>query len=60
MYLFRLLLAPVVVLPLVRAEAPKQFTLVLKPGAFRHYVETFNRNDVEQKVNYVDNKGAWA
>jgi predicted GH43/DUF377 family glycosyl hydrolase len=54
------LLALAVVLPLLRAEAPKQSTLVLQPGAFRHYVEEFNRDDAERKANYIDNKAAWA
>jgi hypothetical protein len=59
MSLPRTLLALVAVVSLLRAEAPKQSTLVLKPSAFRHYVEAFNRNDVERKVNYVGNKAAW-
>jgi len=54
------LLAFAAVLPWVQAEAPQQSLLVLKPAAFRHYVDAFNRNDAERKVNYVDNKAAWA
>jgi hypothetical protein len=32
---------------------------VLNPGSFRHYVDAFNRNDVERTVNYIDDKSAW-
>ncbi len=48
-------LALVVGLPLVLAGAPRQSTLVLQPGAFRHYVEEFNWNDAERKTNCIDN-----
>ncbi|MGD0579731.1 MAG: family 43 glycosylhydrolase [Bryobacteraceae bacterium] len=34
-------------------------TLVLDPESFRHYVETFNRNDVERQVQFIDDKSAW-
>jgi hypothetical protein len=36
-------------------------TLVLEPDAFQHYVDTFNQNDVERTVNYVDDchSGEW-
>ncbi|MEI6423243.1 MAG: hypothetical protein WCP55_13555, partial [Lentisphaerota bacterium] len=33
--------------------------LVLKPEAFRHYVETFNQNDDELYQQYVPNSNAW-
>ena len=33
--------------------------LVLKPEAFRHYVETFNQNDDELYQQYVPNSHAW-
>ncbi|HOW66736.1 MAG TPA: hypothetical protein P5055_00535 [Candidatus Paceibacterota bacterium] len=33
--------------------------LTLNPENFRHHIESFNRNDIEQKVNLVDNKAAW-
>lgn len=32
---------------------------VLKPESFRHYIEGFNRNDVERKTNYIDDRAAW-
>ncbi len=38
------------------AERPR---LVLQANDFRHYVEGFNRDDVERNVNYVPDKSAW-
>ncbi len=38
------------------ADSP---TLVLDPENFRHDVESFNRNDIERKINYVDDRSAW-
>ncbi len=32
---------------------------VLRPEAFRHYIETFNRNDDERFVNYIDDRTSW-
>lgn len=32
---------------------------VLKQETFRHYVEAFNRNDVERTVTFIDDKSAW-
>ena len=40
----------------VNAERP---TLVLDPGAFRHYVEAFNENDIAGKTDYIDNRSSW-
>ena len=34
-------------------------TCVLQPGAFRHYVEHFNRNDRELYVQHIPNAAAW-
>lgn len=48
------------ILPVLGAELPQESFVVLKPAAFRHYVEEFNRDDVERNVNYIDNKAAWA
>ena len=31
----------------------------LNPESFRHYIQTFNRNDVERVVNYIDNRSSW-
>jgi hypothetical protein len=42
----------------VAATAPRH-TMALRPEAFRQYVEAFNRNDVEQKINHIDNQSAW-
>jgi len=40
-------------------SAPSRANLVLDPETFRHYVQAFNRNDVERHVNYIPNQGAW-
>ena len=45
-----------VVLPLVRAEAPKQSSPVLQPTSIRHYVPEFNRNDVEFLASATQDK----
>jgi predicted GH43/DUF377 family glycosyl hydrolase len=34
-------------------------TLLLDPGAFRHYVDSFNENDIAGKTNYIDNGSSW-
>jgi hypothetical protein len=33
---------------------------ILNPDSFQHYIEQFNRNDVETTRNYVPNQSAWA
>jgi hypothetical protein len=40
-----------------RADA--QGELVLKPGAFQHYVDRFNRDDEELYVQHIPNARAW-
>ena len=60
MSLMKILPVLLTALTFMRAEAPNASTLVLRPSAFRHYVDAFNRNDVETTVNHVDNKAAWA
>ena len=32
---------------------------VLSSDSFRHYIESFDRNDDERAVNYIDNKSSW-
>jgi len=32
---------------------------VLRPEAFRHYIDAFNRNDDERFVNYIDDRSSW-
>src|SRR5688500_3370843 len=39
-------------------EAPSPWA-VLKPDAFKHYVDAVNAADVEDVVNEVPNAGAW-
>jgi predicted GH43/DUF377 family glycosyl hydrolase len=41
---------------LLPAQTP---TVVLKPEAFKHYVDAFNRNDDEQMVSQVPNAASW-
>jgi hypothetical protein len=60
MSLMKILPVLLTALTFMRAEAPNASTLVLRPSAFRRYVDAFNRNDVETTVNHVDNKAAWA
>ena len=43
----------------VFAGAPAAHSLVLKPAAFQHYVEGFNRDDVELYGQHIPNAGAW-
>jgi len=40
--------------------APKVPLSALRPDAFQHYVETFNRNDTETVTNAINNASAWA
>jgi predicted GH43/DUF377 family glycosyl hydrolase len=47
-----LALAPIA----LAAERP---TMVLDSENFRHYVESFNRNDIERKTSYIDNHSSW-
>ena len=42
-----------------RAIAAAAGSTVLDPAAFRHYVETFNRNDRETVINHIPNAAAW-
>ena len=42
--------------PVPSATSP---SLVLKPEAFKHYVETFNKNDNELYKGFVPNSNAW-
>ncbi len=48
-----LLLAAMPVLAAQPAE------MVLNPASFRHYVDTFNRNDVVRNAYYIDNESSW-
>lgn len=43
----------------VMAAAPAPQPLVLKPAAFQHYAERFNREDEELYRQFVPNPGAW-
>lgn len=43
----------------VFAGAPAARSLVLKPSAFQHYAEGFNRDDVELYGQHIPNAGAW-
>jgi hypothetical protein len=52
-------LASIGVVAVASGSGPQRGTTVLRPGDFRHYVETFNINDVDETVNYIDNRGAW-
>jgi len=56
MLCYRLCLGLLAVLPALGAQ---RATVVLNPDSFRHYVDAFNRNDVERTVNYIDDKSAW-
>jgi len=56
---YRLILALMVLAPVAQVLAAERATQVLNPEAFRPYVEAFNRNDVERKINYVDNESSW-
>jgi predicted GH43/DUF377 family glycosyl hydrolase len=52
------------VLPAALAQSPLSMTaerptLLLDPGAFRHYVDDFNENDIAGKTNYIDNRSSW-
>jgi len=44
-------------LQLPQPDAPQP--CVLKPGAFRHYIDGFNRNDRELYAQYVPNAASW-
>jgi len=44
-------------LQLPQPDAPQP--CVLQPGAFRHYVDAFNRNDRELYAQYVPNAASW-
>ena len=48
-----------VLLAVVPVLGSQRETMVLNPESFRHYVETFNRNDDERVINYIDDKSAW-
>ena len=48
-----------VLLAVVPVLGSQREMMVLNPESFRHYVETFNRNDDERFVNYIDDKSAW-
>jgi predicted GH43/DUF377 family glycosyl hydrolase len=41
---------------LASAQTP---TVALKPEAYRHYIDAFNRNDAELTVNEIPNAAAW-
>jgi predicted GH43/DUF377 family glycosyl hydrolase len=40
-----------------RDDAPRPH--VLKPDAFKHYVDSFNQNDRELYIQHIPNAGAW-
>jgi predicted GH43/DUF377 family glycosyl hydrolase len=56
---YTVVLLSLAVVPLGVASDSSRPTAVLDAESFRHYVETFNANDVEKTVNYIDNKAAW-
>ena len=57
---FHLTYTAVPLLAFVSLLAPAQTpTVALKPEAFRHYVDGFNRSDVERTVNQVPNADSW-
>ena len=53
---YRICLALLAVMPGLGAQ---RATVMLNPDTFRHYVEAFNRDDVERTTNYIDDKSAW-
>jgi predicted GH43/DUF377 family glycosyl hydrolase len=40
-------------------ESADRSTLLLDPGAFHHYVEAFNEDDIAGKTNLIDNQSSW-
>jgi hypothetical protein len=54
-----LLLGTVFAVADARDAVPAPQPLLLKADDFRHYVDTFNRNDDELFVQYVPNAAAW-
>ncbi len=34
--------------------------MILKPENFRHYVDTFNTNDIEYHKQFINNSAAWS
>jgi hypothetical protein len=45
--------------PVKKFSATNNHTCLLQADSFRHYVETFDRNDRETVVNYIPNSMAW-
>ena len=56
---YKVVLVVLVIAPFACGSGSQRTTIVLDPDSFRHYVESFNENDVEQNVPYIDNKAAW-
>ncbi len=59
MPLYLIVLMLVALTPAAESASAPRATSVLNPESFRHYVEEFNANDAERKVNLVDNQSAW-